>query len=47
MSEAELSEYCRKHDLYPEQIEAWKSACMGANAQSDEQAKHDRKAAKA
>lgn len=26
MNEAERSEYCRKHGLYPEQIEAWKSA---------------------
>lgn len=26
MNEAERSEYCRKHGLYPEQIEAWKAA---------------------
>lgn len=26
MNEAERSEYCRKHGLYPEQIEAWKTA---------------------
>ncbi|SET75915.1 Transposase [Marinobacter segnicrescens] len=45
MTEAELGEYCRKHGLYPEQIEAWKTACMGANAQSDEQARRNRKAA--
>ena len=47
MTEAEISEYCRKQGLYPEQIEAWKAACMGANAQSDEQTKRDRKAAAA
>jgi len=47
MSEAELSEYCRKHGVYPEQIEAWKAACMGANAQADEQAKHHRQSSKA
>ena len=47
MTEVELSEYCRKHGLYPEQIEAWKAACMGANAQSDEQAKQNWQAAKA
>jgi len=47
MTEAELSEYCRKHGLYPEQIEAWKTACMGANVQSDEQTKRSRQAAKA
>lgn len=34
MTEAELSEYCRKHGLYPEQIEAWKAACMGATMPS-------------
>jgi len=47
MTEAELSEYCRKHGLYPEQIEAWKAACAGANALSDEQSKQNRQAAKA
>src|SRR5690606_8004387 len=47
MSEAELSEYCRKHGLYPEQIDAWKAACMGANARSDELARQNRQAAKA
>src|SRR5690606_33448125 len=26
MNEAERSEYCRKHGLYPEQIDAWKAA---------------------
>jgi len=26
MNEAERSEYCRKHGLYPEQFEAWKTA---------------------
>lgn len=26
MNEAERSEYCRKHGLYPEQLEAWKAA---------------------
>ncbi|WP_420844934.1 hypothetical protein [Marinobacter daepoensis] len=46
MTKAELSEYCRKHGLYPEQIEAWKTACMGANAKSDEQARRNRKTAK-
>jgi len=30
-SEVELSEYCRKNGLYPEQIKAWKQACMEAN----------------
>lgn len=39
MTEAELSAYCRKHGIYPEQIEAWKQACMGANAESEAQTK--------
>lgn len=47
MSEAELSEYCRKHGLFPEQIEAWKGACIGANALSDEQSKHNLQAVRA
>jgi len=47
MSEAELSEYCRKHGLYPEQIEAWKGACLSANAQSEEQSKRDQQATRA
>jgi transposase-like protein len=47
MTVAELSEYCRKHGLYPEQIEAWKTACMGANSQADEQFKRSRQAAQA
>ncbi len=38
MSEVELSEYCRKKGLYPEQIEQWKAACLsGAGQQQDEQ----------
>ena len=31
ISEAELSEYCRKNGLYPEQIEAWKGACCASD----------------
>jgi len=32
LSEIELSEYCRSKGLYPEQIKAWKQACIAANA---------------
>lgn len=32
LSEIEVSEYCRTKGLYPEQIKAWKQACIGANA---------------
>jgi len=30
-SEIELSEYCRVKGLYPEQIKAWKQACIAGN----------------
>ncbi len=32
LNEVELSEYCRRKGLYPEQISAWRNACMQANA---------------
>ncbi len=28
MSEAEKSEYCRKHGIYPEQLKEWKKDCI-------------------
>jgi transposase-like protein len=28
LSEVELSEYCRKKGLFPEQVKAWKDACL-------------------
>jgi transposase-like protein len=31
LNEADLSEYCRKRGLFPEQIAAWRSACEQAN----------------
>jgi len=31
LSEAEISIYCRKKGLYPEQIQNWKAACEKAN----------------
>lgn len=31
MNEAELAEYCRKHGLYPAQIQSWRLACEQAN----------------
>lgn len=37
LNETELSEYCRKKGLYPEQVSAWRTACMNANAQAAEQ----------
>lgn len=32
MNEHELSAYCRKKGLYPEQVQAWKKQCQQANA---------------
>ena len=32
LNEVELSEYCRRKGLYPEQIHAWRKTCMQANA---------------
>jgi len=31
LSEIEISEYCRKKGIYPEQIQDWKAACEKAN----------------
>ena len=31
LSESQLSEYCRRNGLYPEQIARWRSACEYAN----------------
>jgi len=39
LNEAELAEYCRQKGLYVEQIEAWRKACLQANANSAAQAK--------
>jgi len=41
MNEHELSAYCRKKGLYPEQVRAWKKQCQQANAAGNSQA--DRK----
>lgn len=35
LSEAELSEYCREKGLYPEQVKAWKAACLDGVASGD------------
>ncbi len=36
LSESELSEYCRKKGLYPEQVKAWKAACIsGTQSEAD------------
>ena len=32
LNEFELSEYCRRKGLYPEQLQAWRKTCLQANA---------------
>ncbi|WP_201772806.1 hypothetical protein [Endozoicomonas numazuensis] len=39
VKETELSEYCRKKGLFPEQIAQWETACLTANAEAAEQRK--------
>lgn len=36
LNEVELSEYCRRKGVYPEQIEQWRLACEQANQQGQE-----------
>ena len=50
LSEIDLSEYCRSKGLYPQQVKAWKAACLAgqqsakAQGQADcDQAKADKK----
>jgi transposase-like protein len=46
LNAAELAEYCRRKGLYPEQVAAWRAACMGANANAAEQAREQRQHSK-
>ena len=46
LNEAELAEYCRKKGLYVEQLEAWRKACLQANADSAAQARAQREQTK-
>ena len=34
LNASEFSAYCRRHGLYPEQVEAWRAACEQANAEA-------------
>lgn len=43
MSEAEFSEYCRRHGLYPEQVQRWKAACAAGNDRAEAQARQTHK----
>jgi len=46
MNEAEISEYCRKRGLYPEQIATWRQACKKANVRAGEDEKRQRSVAR-
>ena len=46
LSEVELSEYCRKKGLYPEQVKQWKLSCIAGNekpTQAPKQLANERK----
>jgi len=47
MSEAELSEYCRSKGLYPEQVKAWRLACIEGAANQAQRSQKDRDQARA
>ena len=42
LNEEELARYCREKGLYVEQVDAWRQACMQANANAEENAREDR-----
>ena len=46
MSESQLSEYCRSKGLYPEQVKAWKQACIQGQLSEAERRKQEREQAK-
>jgi len=41
LNESELSEYCRERGLYPEQVKAWKEACITGTQTDAERKKQD------
>jgi transposase-like protein len=47
LSEIELSEYCRSKGLYPEQISAWRQACISGQMTAQAQRQADREQARA
>src|SRR5690606_21948032 len=42
LSESELGEYCRKKGLYPEQVKAWRAACINGTLSDAERRKQER-----
>lgn len=47
LSAIEQSEYCREKGLYPEQIQAWRKACLDGQVSAVQQSQHERAQAKA
>ena len=47
LSEIELSEYCRGKGLYPQQVNAWKAACLTGQQSAKVQSQTDRTQTKA
>jgi len=47
LSEIELSQYCREKGLYPEQVKAWRQACLDGQASAMQQSQHERAQSKA
>ena len=43
LSETELSEYCRKKGLYPQQVKEWKHACISGADQASQRADQESK----
>lgn len=39
LSETELSQYCRERGLFPEQVKAWKRACISGAGQAEQAAR--------
>lgn len=46
LSEIELSEYCRRNGLFPEQIAAWRQACITGQLSAQAQRQADREQAR-
>lgn len=47
LSEIELSQYCREKGLYPEQVKAWRQACLDGQTAALQQSQSDRVQTKA
>lgn len=46
LSESELSEYCRSKGLYPEQVKAWREACVAGAGNQAERRKEEQQQAR-